>query len=404
MYIITRNMWRLVFAVLFISLSESARAEEPNLSSLSDVKLFLHKDQEKAQAILDDRTRNYSPKEIRSFKERLRAEINYNSENPALRSGHDLLEQIKNPALRNPGSDPAFKFCEAFSRATTSEKASLRDRLLSDWESVSYPPLTDAGPNAEEERALFQTYLQIAPQLYATELDVLTMLERRCLKRKIEGEMVLFLQGLQAQTNTAGSLTAERVAQMFKELPKWGVPEIGYSERSDIVPYIYNTLSKCGADGLEVLVRLGLTATDNGVQTLGALDVPGTEELLWGIYRDSDEKFGSFKLKVLSAIQSKQKRHPTDDRRDLIRQELALFLRIPEEEFSLAVIDTAVQVAGQTGDIWFIKLLDAVESQLPDVLLDQSYEYANNPDNAKSWQENCLDSIRKARGKLSKSS
>jgi len=401
MYILARSMWRLVFAVLFISLSESTRAEEPNLSGLSDVELFLHKDQEIARPILDERTRNYSPEEVRSFKERLRAEIKYNSENPVLRSGFDLLEQIKKPSLRNPASDPAFEFSEAFSKATTSEKASLRDRLLSDWESVSYPPLTDGGPNAEEERALFQTYLKIAPQLYSAESDVLTMLERRCLERKIEGEMVLFLQGLQAQANTAGPLTAIRIEHMFEELPTWGVPEIGYSERSDIVPYMYNTLSLCGADGLDVLVRLGLTTTDNGVQTLVALDVPGAEELLWSIYQDSEDRFGAFKVKVLSAIQSKQNRHNTDDRRDLIRRELTRFLHVPEDEFSFAAIDAAIQLAGQSGDAWFNKRLDLVESQLSDVSLAQSLEYANNPENATTWRQNCFDSIWRAREKLS---
>lgn len=373
----------------------------PDLSEWSDVELFLNADRETAHEILDPRIRDYSPKEMQGFKDALAAEIKFRSENKSQASADALLQQLKNPLEDSKKVDPAEAFYEAFEKATAPEKISLRTQLISDWETIGYPGPTEDHADAEKKRTLFQRYLQLAPRLYDDEIEVLKMLESRCLDRGIEGAQLLFIQGLQAQGETAGPATAGRVEKMFHDLSTWGVAEIGYSERGDILPYLYTILSNCDQEGINVLIRLDLASTDNGIQSLAAIDLPKAETLLWDIYQNTDDKLGAHKIKALSAIQVKQARDPSTERRDKIRQELIRFLRIPEGEISLAVMDAAIQLAGRTGDQGFLPHIDALETRLKILSIKESFEYANNPENAKRWQANCLEHVQSTREMLS---
>lgn len=392
---------RLLLTVPLLILWASASPPAPDLSELSDTELFLHDDQEASHEILDRRVRSYSPKEMQEFKDALEAEIKLRSENRTQQTANELLEQLKYPLQENKGVDPAHAFYEAFENAPASEKILLRTQLLSDWETIRYPELTENHTDAENERALFQKYLQLAPRLYDDEIEVVNMLESRCLDRDIEGGQLLFIQGLQAQGKAAGPATAGRVERIFHALSTWGVAEIGNLEHNDILPYLYNILANCGQEGIDVLVRLDLTNTDNGIQALAAIDLPEAETLLWGLYQDSDDKLGSYKLKILSAIQAKQARDPSVERHNRIRQELVRYLVIPEGEVSLATTDAAIQLAGRTGDQWFIQHINALETRLKILSIRQTFEYANNPDNARKWQANCLDRIQSTREMLS---
>lgn len=387
--------------LLFLTIGY-AQTDKEGLAELSDVALFLHEDREAARAILDRRMEGYTPAEKAKFQDDLMSEIDRRRKNRKPLDADELLERIRAAPYDYTGTHAPTKLRELFERSNETERAAIRERFMADWELVTYPSLTDEGPSAGEEGTRFMTYLKLAPSLYDNEADFIAMLERRCLNRGIEGEMTLFLQGLQAQGDAAGPLTAARIEQYFNEYRTWGIPEIGYADQGDMLPYMYTTLARCGRDGLDVLVRLGKTTTDRGVSVLGSLDVPETEAMLWSIYQNTEDQHISSKARILRAIQTKQMRQPTDERRDRIRQELVRFLSIPEKPFHLSALDKAIHAAGFTGDAWFIPHLDALEAELRNLDISETSEFVNNPENAARWKQNVLDNIENYRSKLKK--
>jgi len=387
--------------LIVLGLLPSAVAQT-DLAGLSDVELFLHEDRDAARAVLDRRVEGYTPAEKARFQEELMLEIERRTKNRKPLTADELLDRMRNAPHESRGVQATVALRELLERAGESEKEAIRERFLADWELVTYPSLTDKRADAGKERLLFKMYLSESPRLYDNEADFIAMLERRCLNRGIEGEMALFLEGLQAQGDAAGPLTSARIEQYFNEYRTWGVPEIGYSEQGDMLPYMYTALARCGRDGLDVLVRLGKTTTTRGVSMLGTLDLPETEAMLWTIYNNTEEKFGGYRVDVLYSIQKKQKREPTVERRDRIRQELAQYLSIPEQPFYSSGPSKAAHAAGITGDAWFIPHLDAMESELRNLDLSSSSKYADDPENVMKWIEDVLSKIEEARAALSK--
>lgn len=389
-------------ALAFLSVSiVFAQGDEADLTRLSDIELFFHEDQEAAKEILDRRMEGYTPAEMARFKDELILELHRRTKNRKPPTVDELLDRIRKDPFGQKGTKATVELRRLLESASEAEKEAIRERFLADWELVSYPSITDESTDAGRERLLFKKYLRESPRLYDSEAEVIAMLEERCLNRGIEGEMALFLEGLQSQGDAAGPLTAARIEQYFNEYHTWGIPEIGYAEQGDMLPYMYTTLARCGRDGLDVFVRLGKTTSDHGVSVLGSLDIPETEEMLWSIYDNTEEKFGGYRVDVLYSIYMKQKREPTDERRTRIRQELAQYLSIPEQPFYSSGPSKAAHLAGNTGDAWFIPHLDAMESELRNFDTSNSVKYGTDPENARRWMDNVLDTIEEARMALS---
>lgn len=386
----------LLATILVMAAWAFAQVSNPDLTQLGDVDLFLHEQQDVARTILDHRMESYTPAEKARFRKEVMEEIQRRRASRQPLDIDVILDRIRDDPSGTRSADAIMALRERFALASDAEKSIIRQRFLEDWDSVPYPPIDDERPDARTERRLFEVYLDESPHLFDDEQAFIEMLKYRCLNRGIVGEVELFLRGLQAQGENAGPLSASEVERCFGDYAQWSHQEFGYGDRGEMLPYMYTILANSGRPGLDVLVRLKKTETENGLRALGGIDDPEAEKLLWEIYAGAEEKSITYRVKVLLALQMKQKRAPTDQRRDRIRKELVRYLEIPEEPFYLADIRYAVQVAGLTGDRWFLPHLEALEPKLRGLRLDQAKEINGDPGNATQLQDSTLKSIQKA--------
>jgi hypothetical protein len=400
--ILTRSALLLLIPLVFVSfVFVSAVDRDADLSTLSDVELFLHEDKKAARAVLDERARNFSPEEMRAFQEALGAEIKRRARNPVPPTALDLLARMKDPSRAVPGQVPIVEFRKVFAASSDTEKATIRAQFMADWEDVTYPPSGDRRPGFREERSLFDMYLREAARLYTDEAAVLSMLDDRCLNRGIEGEIALFLKGLQSHEYEAGALTAARIEHCFEGWPTWGISEIGYRERGDMLPYLYHILANCGRDGLDVLVRLGKTSTDLGVDALGSIDVPEAETMLWEMYENTPANHDRRRIKLLRAL-SVKRGEPTvrQTRRARIREELVPYLQLPAGELNLWDIQRAVALAKDTRDPYYHSHLVALEASVRQLGENQKIVGGNNNVSLEERMETLHTSIDDAKAKL----
>jgi hypothetical protein len=386
---------------LFLALRLATADQNDGLDSLSDSELYLHPNQEIARPLLESRMDRYTPAERANFKDELLLEIERRKKGSLPATASELLDRLRDGQIDANAAGISISLQALLEESSDSERNQIRDRFISDWELLTLPDASDRSPESERKRFLFEVYLQKASSLFSSESELLPVLEQRCMNREIEGEVALLLKGLCSPHYKPGAITSAKIEALFSELDTWGVAELGLEERSTMLPIMYTILGYCGEDGLEALKRMKKTSTELGAMALGIIGTPEAEDLLWATYHESEDPFGTIRIKVLSALIGIQAQQPSTGRSDLIYNGLSGFLEIPEQTYALATMDKAVQLIKESGDSRYLAQLEALEHKLEKDNLNGSLEYKNRPDNAEKWRANVLRNIGSAHEVLS---
>lgn len=121
-------------------------------------------------------------------------------------------------------------------------------------------------------------------------------------------------------------------------------------------------LAQCGQPGFEALKAMDW---DNpaGIQTMGYVGTNESRQLLFDLYKKAEPEHVSQRLKIIAALASNLRNTPGTALRDFVRTELSEIL-LADNYARLPELDSAVQVAGDTRDPFFIEPLQKVRREL----------------------------------------
>lgn len=121
-------------------------------------------------------------------------------------------------------------------------------------------------------------------------------------------------------------------------------------------------MGRCGKSGLDVLLRLKLEATENGIWALGFNASPESEPILWDMFSNKPADAVQSRLQMLRAICAKLGTpEQQETRRERVRPELVQYLKLPKGVADVWNIQHAVELAKDTKDSYYLPHVEALE-------------------------------------------
>ena len=332
---------------------------EPDFSNVSDVDLLLHEDREEAMAEYKLRTKDYTPQQVREIEAEFFRQVRMPRETVEPTVG-DLLDKINQ-------SDDILKRMKAFTAlhelyeaANASVKEEIREAFLAAWAEVPYPKTHEEDENGNMMR--YRDYAHQAGLYFASEEELLPILEERCLNIDAVDRHVLFIDTLTRAKIPLGSLTAKRMEQLYHDLTtEYGNRLINDNEYASL-SQLHQVLGRCGKPGYDAVLRMGTAEREYGIFALQINSTPEAEKLLWEMYAHEPENHDRDRLGLLRAIGSKGgESEVRATRRERLRPELVRYLKLPEGVADVWNIQAAVELAKDTKDTYYLPHVESLE-------------------------------------------
>lgn len=174
---------------------------EPDFSQVSDVDLLFHEDRDAAMEEYKRRGQDYTPQQVREIEAEFFRQVRMPREKVEPTVG-ELLDKINQ-------SDDVLKRMKAFTAlqeryeaAVASEKGEIREAFLAAWAEVPYPKTHEEDENGNMMR--YRDYAHQAGLYFASEEELLPILEERCLNIDAADRHTLFISEL-ARARSVGS-------------------------------------------------------------------------------------------------------------------------------------------------------------------------------------------------------
>jgi hypothetical protein len=351
----------LVFALAWSIITVwSARANaETDFSGVSDADLLFHEDREAAAEEYKRRMNDYSPQQVREIEAEIFRQIRMPREKIEA-TVNDLLGKINqsDDAVIRMKSFTAIQ--ERYEAADASEKNSIREAFLAAWAEVPYPATYEENENDNMMR--YRDYAHQAGLYFASEEELLPILEERCLNIDAVDRHLLFIDTLTRAKIPLGSLTAKRMEQIYEDLTtEYGNRLINDFEYGSL-SQLHQVLGRCGKQGYDAVLRMGTAEREYGIFALQINSTPEAEELLWEMYARQPENHDRDRLKLLRAIGSKGGEFEVrTTRRERVRPELVRYLKLPEGIADVWNIQAAVELAKDMKDPYYLPHVEALE-------------------------------------------
>lgn len=359
---INRTRWRgAVLGIVLAALAMAAGAQT-DFSELSDLDLMFHEDREAATAELKLRTKDYTPRQIRELEEEYFRRVRDPEAWPEP-SVEDVFAKINQTDDTVRRLKQFMKIQKRFEEADDTEKRKIRDRYLSAWSDVPYPPHYDDTKIDNVMR--YRDYANNAGLYFTKEDELLPLLEERCLNIEAWDRHGLFVDSLLSAKIELGELSARRVESLYNEITEANTTGIGNDVEYVTLGQIHQILGRCGKPGFDALLRLGTGFTEHGIFSLRINTSPEAEALLWEFLANTSDEKRSIQLDLLRALYAKRGT-PAEQitRRDKLRREFSKHLAVPEGVVDIWITRSAVELAKDTKDSYYLPQVRALEKAL----------------------------------------
>jgi len=267
-----------------------------------------------------------------------------------------------------------------------SDADALRHRkaLESQARALNYPETGDNSATAEYQRT---EYLLVARLIVCTTPEdfAIPLVRELTLGKNIDGG-ASHLVGLLPGVQHPGPATIALVEELYADLPTYVRPLL-YDHPGELQDRLYGILSRCGAEGIAAMQRLGGWDTSAlGLDAMASIQLDSARDLLLELYhrRKTEENYAY--PAALEALASRLYYGPDPIISDLLREELPALLKIPrDKDYRVRDFGIAVSIAGKSRDTFFIALLEEFRALLSDgTSLRSAKEY--NTDRT-SWEQ-----------------
>lgn len=338
---------------------------QADLKSLDDDAIIeqIHRSEYKEE--FDRRMDKASPEE-RTELARKRTKQPRQREFPTAYTDDELVEQATRREDIAASTEALDELRVRFTKADGQKVAVMEGKLRAAFAKLGYPEATNESLqdpayhlDLDALRGLSKAVAACLPEERA--LDVLWDVY---IEPRPKGGIARFISFLSGEPFT-GQATVDRLAALRHILKTEYTTLEAYADAGEsewIGTALTALLAQCGQPGFEALKAMDW---DNpaGIQTMGYVGTDESRQLLFDLYEKAEPEHVSQRLKIIAALASNLRNTPGTALRDFVRTELSEIL-LADNYARLPELDSAVQVAGDTRDPFFIEPLQKVRREL----------------------------------------